>query len=116
MEFVASLIAITGLAEQVISCCRRYASAVKDCPSDLRGILIETSSLKSAIENLEFLYNNTPDPVLKQHFARLNSDDGPIGGCHRCLQELENLLPNDRSQEENGKKRKMQHPTLDRLA
>jgi hypothetical protein len=116
MEFVASLIAVVSLAEQVISCCCHYISAVKDCPSDLRSILIETSSLKSVVENLEFLYKNSPNPALKEHFLRLSGDDGPIGGCRKCLQELEKLLPIDKSRTTNGKKQKTQHPTLERLA
>ncbi len=116
MEFVASLIAVVGLADQVISCCHRYISAVKDCPSDLRAILIETSSLKAAIVNLEYLYKNSPGPELTQFFDSLDGEDGPIRGCRRCLQELEELLPDEKIRDPDGRKRKAIQPTLERLA
>jgi len=115
MEFVSSLIAVVGLADQVISCCRRYVSGVKDCPSDLRLILVETSCLKSVLENLEFLYENSPDPELRGFYIRLDSPNGLIQACRECLGKLDELLPDDNIQGATGK-RKRATVTLQRLA
>ena len=116
MEFAASLIAVVGLADKVISRCHRYLSTVKDCPSDLRTILLETSSIKAVIENLEFLRNNSPDPHLKQLLLGLDGADGPVQGCRECLQQLENLIPDDNTQGSRGKRKRPLQPTLVRLA
>lgn len=119
MEFAASLIAVVGLADQVISCCYRYISAVKDCPSDIRVLLVETSTLKSVVGNLEILHQTNPNPTLNQLFLGLGTDDGPIKGCRHCLAEIEKLLPDDKTTESHdgvGKKRRALQPTLERLA
>ena len=119
MEFAASLIAVVGLADQVISCCYRYISAVKDCPSDIRVLLVETSTLKSIIGNLDILHQTNPNPTLNQLFLGLGTDDGPIKGCQYCLAEIERLLPDDktnRTHDGTGKKRRALPPTLERLA
>lgn len=126
MEFAASLIAVVGLADQVIRCCSLYISAVKDCPSDVRVLLVETSTLKSVIGNLEILHKTNSNPVLEQLFATLAGKDGPVKGCRDCLAEIDKLLPDDRAQEigddqsEGGtgtrKKRRALQPTIERLA
>jgi hypothetical protein len=116
MDFAASLIGVAGLAATIISRCRRYLTAVKDCPSDLRSILVETSSLKSVIEDLEFLYQNSPDSELKLFFQRLDGDGGPICGSRDCLEKLEKLLPEDLIHSGNGKKRRSLQPSLAQLA
>ncbi|KAM7184713.1 hypothetical protein V8F33_012827, partial [Rhypophila sp. PSN 637] len=130
MEFAASLIAVVGLADQVIRCCTRYISAVKDCPGDIRVLLIETSTLKSVIGSLEVLYKTNgganSDPGLGQLFLGLGRNDGPIKGCRDCLAEIDKLLPDDRTQEDGEedhdgaggkrKKRRALQPTIERLA
>ena len=116
MEFAASLIAIVGLADNIISRCRRYISGVKDCPTDLRTILVETSSLKSVIENLEFLYGNSPDPDLKKFFLALDAENGPVRGCRDCLEKLGALLAEGTVKAEHGTKRRAVLPTMQELA
>ncbi|KAK4207361.1 hypothetical protein QBC37DRAFT_355404, partial [Rhypophila decipiens] len=105
MEFAASLIAVVGLTDQVIRCCTRYISAVKYCPSDIRVLLIETSTLKSVIGNLEVLYKTNgganSNPGLEQLFLGLGRNDGPIKGCRDCLTEIDKLLPDDWAQEDD---------------
>jgi hypothetical protein len=115
-EFGANLNGVVGLADKVISRCHRYLSAVKDCPSDLRAILIETSTVKSVIENLEFLCKNSPNPELKQFFLGLDSENGPIRGSRECLAKLDRLLPEDKTEGTTGGKRTTLEPTLTRLA
>lgn len=116
MEFGANVAGVVGLADKVISRCHRYLSAVKDCPSDLRAILIETSTLKSVIENLEFLCKNSPNPELKQFFLRLDGDNGPIRGSRECLVKLDRLLPDDKIQRTTRGGERTLQPTLARLA
>lgn len=59
--------------------CRYYIGAVDDYPKDLRLILIETSTLKTLLENLKFLIDTDggPSPILKS----LGAKEGPIAGC-----------------------------------
>jgi hypothetical protein len=53
----ASIIAVLGLSAEVVKKCRTIIETAKDAPRDLRNVLIEVSSLTSALENLEFLTN-----------------------------------------------------------
>jgi hypothetical protein len=93
LSITASVIAILGLAEKIISSCRLYLSSIRDAPSDLRSILIEVSSLKSILDNLQFLATHGADGDHSQTTQDLNGPDGPIHGCWEALAKLENLFP-----------------------
>lgn len=80
-----------------LSAVYRYISAVKDWPSDIRVLLVETSTLKSVIGDRDILYKTNPNPTLNQLFLGLGTDDGPMEGCRHCLAEIEELLPDDRT-------------------
>ena len=113
---VASLIAVIQITDRIIGVCKLYIGAVRDAPSDLRNILLETSMLKVVFENMKFLAdcNNGASTT----FSVLSSEDGPIKGCHHSIAELEKLFPSDCIQvagQGRSKKRKLK-ATLATLA
>jgi hypothetical protein len=52
----AGIIAIFQIADRVIGLCKLYIETVRDAPSDLRTILLETSTMKTILDNV--LYNS----------------------------------------------------------
>ncbi|KAK3328241.1 hypothetical protein B0T19DRAFT_424000 [Cercophora scortea] len=84
-----SVIAVIQMADRVIELCKKYLGAARDAPADLRLILIETSSIKSVLDNLHFLTSCSHGPSTLESLA---GDDGPIEGCRHLICELEALL------------------------
>ncbi|SCN76759.1 uncharacterized protein FFB20_05357 [Fusarium fujikuroi] len=89
---VASAIAVIQISKEVISACKFYIEALRsDAPTSLRTVLIEASTLKSVLENLEFISKcETFTPALQN---RLAASDGPIEGCRAAMTALEKLFP-----------------------
>ncbi|KAF5487000.1 Vegetative incompatibility protein HET-E-1 [Colletotrichum siamense] len=90
---VASIFATVQIADRVISLCKRYIESIQDAPSDLRTILIETSSVKAILENVKFLVEC--DNGQSEIFSSLNGPSGPIEGCHEAMKSLEGLFRTD---------------------
>jgi hypothetical protein len=93
VAFVASVAGIIQLADRIIELCKFYIETARQAPSDLRAILIETSTIKTILENLQFLIavnSNNISPSLK---ASLSGEDGPIQGYLRAITQLEALFP-----------------------
>ena len=89
----ASVIAIIQMTDRIIGLCKFYIETARDAPSDLRVILVETSALKTILENLNFLTAcDGPDSTATR---RISGADGPIEGCFRTVTELEKLFPSD---------------------
>lgn len=112
----ASVIAIIQIADRIIGLCKFYIETARDAPSDLRIILIETSALKTILENLNFLTAcDGPDSTAAR---RISGADGPIEGCCRTVTELERLFPSDsgRTRGRKGSKRGMLNSALTALA
>ena len=87
------MIAIIQIADRIISVCKFYIETARDAPSDLRVILVETSALKTILENLNFLTAcDGPDSTAARC---ISGADGPIEGCLRTVAELEKLFPSD---------------------
>ena len=55
-----SIVTIVQVADRVIALCKYFIQAAHDAPSDLRNILIETSTVKTILQNLQFLGDNVP--------------------------------------------------------
>ncbi len=86
----ANIIAIINAAGRVIRLCQRFLEAVEDAPAELRIILIEVSTLRAVLTQLELLVScNQGLPALDALALR----NGPIEGCRKVLWELEHLLP-----------------------
>jgi hypothetical protein len=87
----ASIIAIVQIADSVIELCKFYIETLHDCPSDIRTILVETSTTKSILESVQFLASckNGPSTMLEG----LGGTDGPIKGCRSAITKIKKLLP-----------------------
>jgi hypothetical protein len=116
LSISASVIAILGLVEKITSSCRSYLSSVKDAPSDLRSILIEASSLKSILDNLQFLTTHGVDEDHSQTLQVLNGPDDPIHGCWEALAKLEKLPPPATVPGSTAAKRRATNVSLTQLA
>jgi hypothetical protein len=86
----ASVIAFIQVADRVIDLCKFYLEAAHEAPSDLRAILIETSTLKTILENLQFLASCGHSPTALHILA---GERGPIEGCLGAINDIEALLP-----------------------
>ena len=102
----ASIIAIFQIADRVIGLCKLYIETVRDAPSDLRTILIETSTMKTILENVQFLMscNNRPSAMLDVLYGA----DGPIEGCRSAIAKMEGLFPSGYAQGHKGSRSKRQ--------
>ncbi|KAF5564562.1 hypothetical protein FPHYL_4663 [Fusarium phyllophilum] len=113
---VASAIAVIQISKEVISACKFYIEALRsDAPTSLRTILIEVSTLKSVLENLEFISKCETFTATLQN--RLAASDGPIEGCRAAMMALEKLFPKQSRQNgHNSTKRQKVQATFATLA
>ncbi|KAE9372922.1 hypothetical protein N431DRAFT_467148 [Stipitochalara longipes BDJ] len=81
------------LTDRVIKLCKLYIQATKDALSDLRTILIEVTSLKMLLENLQFLAECDSEHGDQKILEILLQDEGPIKACADCISGLEKLFP-----------------------
>lgn len=87
----ASIIAIIQIADRVIGLCKFYLQTVHDAPADIRAILIETSTMKTVLESIQFL-SSCNDGTSKM-LRGLSGPDGPIQGCQNTITQMEGLFP-----------------------
>jgi hypothetical protein len=111
----ASIIAIIQIADRLTGVCKSYIETVHGAPSDLRVILIETSTIKVILQNLQFLISCNPNLLT---LDSLSGGQGPIEGCRKAIVELERLLPPESAitQGRNESKRRKVKATLKALA
>jgi hypothetical protein len=86
----ASIIAFIQVADRVIEVSKFYLEATRDAPSDLRAILLETSTLRTILDNLQFLASCGHCPTALQIPA---GEEGPVEGCLRAIKQIEALFP-----------------------
>ncbi|RBQ98250.1 hypothetical protein FVER53590_13571 [Fusarium verticillioides] len=113
---VASAIAVIQISKEVINACKFYIEALRsDAPTSLRTILIEVSTLKSVLENLEFISRcETFTTTLQNGLA---ASDGPIEGCRVAMVALEKLFPKQSlHNRQNASKRQKVQATFATLA
>ena len=83
---IASVGSLIDLSVRVIGTCKSLIETARDAPRDLRAVLVEISSLNSALENLRFLAGADAE------FARACASDTGIGraieGCRAALEDL----------------------------
>ena len=101
LSVTASVIAVIGLASQIIGRCQSYLSAVKEAHNDLCNILIEVGCLKCILETLKLRFN------VSLIFSSIEAVNGSLKGCERALEALLNLFPADSG---HSKKRKLNEP------
>ena len=105
----ASVITVIQIADRIIGICKSYIETGRDAPSDLRVILLETSTLKTILENLEFLTRS--DGLASSFLRSISSPDGMIEECLRSMKEMEGLFPAESRPAKSqaaSKKRKIQ--------
>lgn len=85
-----TIIAFVQLADRVIDICKDYIETVRDAPHDLRIILVEISSLKVILQNIQFLYR--VDGAIRKAALKNTLDT-----CIKSVVELERLFPMDES-------------------
>ncbi|KAK3366110.1 hypothetical protein B0T24DRAFT_560333 [Lasiosphaeria ovina] len=90
LAFAASVTAIVQIADRIIDVCKYYIRTARDAPSDFRTILVETSTLKTLFENLEFLTEHQDG--ISAAASKLADDGGSIKSCLQSIGELEKLL------------------------
>lgn len=92
--------AVVQLADRVIGLCKFWIEAVRDAPSDLRSILLETSMLQTILSNLEFLVSC--DDASSTVLSSLAKENGPIDCCHQVLKNLVKLVPDNSAYMDHG--------------
>jgi hypothetical protein len=105
MEAVAlasTFATLIGFAMQLYSNCKYYVDAAKgDCPSDLRLIMIESSSLEAILRVIKELValgamERGEETQLERQVAK------PIADCEACIRDLLKLVPKPMIKEGNG--------------
>lgn len=91
MAEIGTVIAVIQLADRVIELSKYWIEGVRDAESDLRSLLIETSMLRSVLENIRFLSGCSDG--LSTTLAGLSVSGDPLGHCQRVLDDLVNLIP-----------------------
>jgi hypothetical protein len=93
MAEIGTVIAVMQLADRVVGLCKYWIEAVRDAPSDLRSILLETSMLQTIFCNVRFLISC--DDTSSTALNSLSQDDGPIDRCQQILLGLVSLIPGE---------------------
>ncbi|KAK1589947.1 uncharacterized protein LY79DRAFT_556154 [Colletotrichum navitas] len=114
-SLAASVFATIQIADRLVGICKHYIESVQDAPSDLRVILVETSAVKTILENVEFLLKCDNGQSM---FDGLSGGSGPIEGCRKAITDLLGLLPSKQHQKKvHGKsKRQCIQLTLETIA
>jgi hypothetical protein len=108
LSAAASIIAVIQIADTVVSLCKFYLELTSDAPSDLRVMLIEASTLRAILDNIQFLASHGHAPV---SLHTLTGKDGPIQGCLMALRQMSGLFPSESAQTVSGTKAKRRKVT-----
>ena len=107
-----AVIAVGQVADRVVGLCKHYIETVKDAPSDLRVILLETLTLKAILTDMELLSNTSSNPEQSS-----NNLQKPVEECRQLVESLESLFPSQICQtSKNSSKRVKAKATLTALA
>ncbi|KAG0649187.1 rad55 [Hyphodiscus hymeniophilus] len=115
IAIVASVVSIVQLADRVIELCRIYIETAHDASSDLRLLLLETSTTKAILENLAPLISSSSEGT--SILERLSGPDSPIQTCHTIMTKIEALFPSGYQQgHDNTSKRQKVKASLANIA
>jgi hypothetical protein len=84
----ASVIAVIQISEQVITACLQYYRSVKDAKQDIHAVINVVGGLKTTLENLKMMLDETNDDELP-HFRSL---DKPLEACGEAIDSLARKL------------------------
>jgi hypothetical protein len=100
MAEIGTVLAIIGIADRVIGLSRHYIGTIRDAPSDLRSILLETSMLRAVLKHIDVLTKYDGD--VSTTLSNLSQPDGPIQHCEKILTDLVGLFPEEVISTGNG--------------
>lgn len=100
MAEIGTVIAIIQIAARVIELSRHYIGTIRDAPSEIRSILLETSMLQTVLKHIEFL--TSCNEAVSTTLSNLSQPDGPIQHCQKILTDLVGLFPADVISTRNG--------------
>ena len=106
LSIAAGVIAVIQIANSITKLCKFYIENAGDATTDLRSILLETSTLKTVMKTLNFLA--TCETAKSTLIEDLSRKDGPIEGCRHAIIGLESLLQVD-SEHSPSKDRSKKH-------
>lgn len=110
-----AVIAVIQICDRIVGLCKHYVETVRDAPSDLKTILVETSFLKLTLENLSILTPCSGNASDQSQWSQRLKD--PIEEGLRLVQKLEKLFPSDTQQSShNTSKRQKTKATFAQLA
>ncbi|KAK3368329.1 hypothetical protein B0H63DRAFT_404201, partial [Podospora didyma] len=93
IAFGASVIAFIDIASKLALACKFFIDTARgNAPKDLKLILLETSSLKTTLETVEFLLS-TSDDCIKEEEALAKQIGQPVEACKSCIVDLLELIP-----------------------
>ncbi|ETS76160.1 hypothetical protein PFICI_11547 [Pestalotiopsis fici W106-1] len=109
LGLASSIITVIELSAKAVKQCKHIIDTARDAPKDLRNILVEVSSLKAALENLDYLTKIDHD------FAEEVSNQKGIGNAvNKCeetigdlVKQLGDLTIRDSRQTQPGKRAKI---------
>ena len=94
LSITASIVALIGATQKVLSICKNYAAAVKGADWELTRIIEEVESLRGVLQGLERLAKQAKDadPAAMSQLPQLIClCDPKTGTLASCLSELESL-------------------------
>ncbi|KAK9418244.1 putative NACHT domain-containing protein [Seiridium unicorne] len=86
LGLASSIITVVDLSAKVVKQCKTIIETARNAPKDLRNILVEVSSLKSALENLQFL--TKIDGGFAEEVSNQNGLQNAVKGCGETLGDL----------------------------
>jgi len=87
---MAEILAVLDLSAKVVTRCKAVIETARDAPRDLRVILVEVSSLNSALENLKFL--SSIDCEFAEEVSNQQGVEAAVKGCQNTLTNLVDQL------------------------
>ncbi|KAK3337714.1 hypothetical protein B0T19DRAFT_413355 [Cercophora scortea] len=123
LSLSSGIIAVIGLAKELVKLCKGYIDGVKQYPKELRLILVETKCLLAVFEGLEDLRSDDGDDAAI--LETLRGPNSPVERCQKAINELLALLssPSNSPSSASTKERSVRHwarkmfpLTLDQLA
>jgi hypothetical protein len=88
LAVATSVIAVIQISEQVITACFQYCRTTKDAKVDIQAVINVVSGLKTTLENLKMILDETEEDEL----PHLKSLDKPLEACCEAVDVLARKL------------------------
>jgi len=91
-----TILAVIQLSAKVLELAKFYIETAREASSDLRSILVKTSTVNAIFTSLDFLSSHPTGS--SSQLTQLSEPGGIVHRCREILCELESLLPADPDQ------------------